>query len=96
MIVRRVGVWSIARMYGALLGAVGLFAGVVVALFSLVGMGLAGSSDAPSMLGPILGVGAIVLLPLCYGLMGIVAGAVMAGLYNLFARMVGGVALDTE
>jgi hypothetical protein len=94
MIVRRVGVWSIARMYGALLGAVGLFAGVVVALFSLVGMGLAGSSDAPSMLGPILGVGAIVLLPLCYGLMGIVAGAVMAGLYNLFARMVGGVELD--
>lgn len=96
MIVRRVGVWSVARMYGALLGAVGLLAGVVVALFSLVGAGLAGNGGAPSMLGPILGVGAIVLLPLFYGVMGIVAGAVMAGLYNLFARMVGGVALDTE
>lgn len=96
MVIRRVGVWSVARMYGALLGVIGLLAGVVVALFSLVGAGLAANSGVPGRLGPIFGVGAIVFLPLCYGVMGIVSGAVMAALYNLFAGMVGGVELDIK
>lgn len=96
MIVKRVGVWSIARMYGSLLGAIGLLAGVVIALFALVGAGLAANSGAPGGLGVIFGVGAVVFLPLCYGVIGILAGAVMAALYNLFAGMVGGVELDIE
>lgn len=97
MVVRRVGVWSVARIYGALSGAIGLLAGVVVALFSMVGAGLtAANSDAPGWLAPIFGVGAIVFLPLFYGVMGILAGALTAALYNLFAGMVGGVELDIE
>ena len=97
MVVRRVGVWSVARIYGALSGAIGLVAGVILALFSVVGAGLAAqTSEVPGWLGPVFGVGAIVALPLFYAVMGILAGAFCAVLYNLFAGMVGGVELHIE
>lgn len=97
MVVRRVGVWSVARIYGTLTGAFGLTAGVILALVSMVGAGLfIQSGDAPAFLGPIFGIGAIVLLPLLYGVMGPAVGALSAVLYNLFAGMVGGIELDIQ
>jgi hypothetical protein len=97
MVVKRLGVWSVARIYGTLSGAFGLIAGVCLALFSMVGAGLAAQSGgAPAFLGPLLGVGAIVFLPLLYGVMGLVIGALSAALYNVFAGMVGGVELDIQ
>ena len=41
-----------------------------------------------------LGLGAIVFFPLIYGFMGLVVGAVMAALYNLVAKRVGGLNLE--
>lgn len=97
MIVRRVGVWSVARIYGTMTGAFGLIVGLCIALFSVVGAGLMSQgNDVPSWLGPIFGVGAIVLLPIFYGVMGLLVGAVSGALYNLFAGMVGGVELDIQ
>ena len=97
MVVRRLGVWSVARIYGALSGAFGLIAGAILALLSMVGAGLAArSGDAPAFLGPIFGIGAIVLLPVLYGAMGLAVGALSAVLYNLFAGMVGGIELDIQ
>lgn len=95
MIVRRVGVASVAKIYGAISGAFGLVAGLFLALASVVGAGLADSGDA-SFLGPLLGVGAVIALPVFYGVLGFVAGAAGAALYNLFAGMVGGVEIDVE
>lgn len=95
MIIRRVGVWSVARIYGAMLATMGLLFGGCIALFSLVGAGMAGpNSDLPAWLGPILGVGAVIALPIFYGVMGIITGAIGAALYNVFAGMVGGVSVD--
>ena len=97
MVVRRLGVWSVARIYGALSATFGLIAGVILGLLSMVGMGLAAESgDAPPFLGPLFGFGAVVFLPLIYGVIGLVIGAVSAGLYNVFAGLVGGVELDIQ
>lgn len=95
MIVKRVGVASVAKIYGAISGAFGLVAGLFLALASVVGAGLADSRDA-SFLAPLLGVGAVIALPVFYGVLGLVAGAIGAALYNLFAGMVGGVEIDVE
>ena len=100
MVIRHVGVWSVARLYGALSAAMGLLIGGIFALISLVG-GAAGAfgQGADSPAGPLammFGVGAIVLLPLCYGILGLCAGAIGAALYNLFAGMFGGIQLETE
>jgi hypothetical protein len=44
----------------------------------------------------VFGVGAVVVLPVFYGLMGFVGGLLSSALYNLVARTVGGVELEVE
>jgi hypothetical protein len=100
MVIRHVGVWSVSRLSGALYGAMGLIGGAIIALVAMLG-GMAGAmnnsgSSLPSWFGALFGVGAIIFLPLCYGLLGMVVGAIMASLYNLFAGMFGGIQLDME
>jgi hypothetical protein len=96
MVIRRIGVWSLARIYGVISATIGLLIGLFLALFSLAGAGLANDPDGPAWLMPIFGVGAIVVLPLFYGVMGVVSGAISAAIYNLFAGMVGGISIEVE
>jgi hypothetical protein len=96
MVIRRVGVWSVARMYGAITAAIGLFIGLFFALFSVVGAGLAQDPAMPGWIMPMFGAGAVVFLPLLYGLMGLVSGAIGAVIYNVFAGIVGGVSIEVE
>lgn len=93
MVIRSVGVWSVARLYGALSAAGGFILGAFFALFSLIGMGFGAQNDAGWMAG-VFGVGAIVLLPIFYGLMGLVGGAIGAFLYNVLASAFGGVEIE--
>lgn len=95
MVVKRVGVASVAKIYGAISAAVGLVIGFFFALASLVGAGMAESAEG-AFLGPIFGVGAVIIAPIFYGVMGLIGGAVTAVLYNVFAGMVGGVRLEVE
>ena len=43
-----------------------------------------------------LGLLAIVLLPICYGLLGFVAGLISAFFFNLAAKYAGGLEIDVE
>lgn len=95
MIVKRVGVASVAKLYGAISAAFGLLIGLVFALASVLGAGFA-DSGAEAMLGPIFGIGAIIVFPIIYGCMGLIGGALGAVLYNLFAGMVGGLEIEVE
>ncbi len=100
MVIRHVGVWSVSRLYGALSAAIGLLIGVCFALVAMLG-GMAGAMSSGSGLpssGPfaVFGVGAIILFPLLYGVLGLLGGAIGAVLYNLFAGMLGGIELETE
>jgi hypothetical protein len=85
MVIRHIGVWSVARLYGGLCAAMGLLFGAVIALFSLVG-GMAGAAADPGSgwasgtLGAMFGVGAIIFL----------------ALYNLFAGLFGGIEMDVQ
>jgi hypothetical protein len=94
MVIRHLGVWSVAKLYATISATFGLLVGLIVAAVSMAGAGLA--REAGTFPAAFLGVGAIVLAPLCYGLFGIVAGSIGAALYNLFAGMVGGVEIDVQ
>lgn len=99
MVIRRFGVWSVAKLYGALLAAMGLLFGAIIALASLVGGASWAFGDAQANAGPMammFGVGAIIVLPIFYGVLGVVMGALSAGLYNLIAGMLGGIEVETE
>lgn len=102
MVLKRVGVFSVARIAGVLYCALGLLIGLLFALLSTVAGGLAaaaansGGHQLPGWFGMIFGVGAIVLFPVFYGVLGFIMAAIMAGLYNLFAGLVGGIELDLQ
>jgi hypothetical protein len=101
MIIRRVGVWSVARMAAAINAAIGVLAGLVLAAISILSAGIASMArdsgeQMPPFFGALFGVGAIVLLPIFYGVMGLVFGALGAAIYNLVAGAVGGIEVETQ
>jgi hypothetical protein len=97
MQLKRIGPLSLARLAAGLYGAIGAFAGLVFALAALVGTTFAHeASDANPVLGLVFGVGAIVFLPLIYGVLGAIMALVVAALYNLLAGWLGGVELTLE
>jgi hypothetical protein len=91
MIVKRVDVWSVARILAAIQACFGLLVGAFVTLLALVGLG-AGEEVIPRL----VGMAAVFVLPIFYGLMGAVVGALTAVIYNLFAGVLGGVRLEIE
>ena len=55
--------------------------------------GIGSEDDAMSML---FGIGAPILLPILYGVMGLVFGFITAWLYNFIAKKVGGIEVEVE
>ena len=103
MIIRRFGVWSVAKLYAGIMATGGLFGGILIALISMAGgmAGLANSSDTGAGLvggglAAVFGVGAIIVLPICYGVFGLIAGSIGAALYNLFAGLFGGLEVEIQ
>ena len=93
MVINRVGPLSCAKVAGVLYALVGALAGCVVALAAMAG-GLASDGVELPGLGMAVGLGAIIMLPLLYGVLGFVGTLIGAWLYNLVAAMVGGIELD--
>jgi hypothetical protein len=97
MQLKRIGPLSLARLAAGLYGTLGLFVGIIVALAALVGASVVGAAGESSpVLGLLFGVGAVVFLPLMYGVLGALVALVAAGLYNLLAGWLGGVELTLE
>ena len=96
-VVRRIGVLSVGKIGGLVYATLGLIGGAIFAAFALLG-GLAamGEDEAVGALGMFFGVGAIVVVPICYGILGALMGMLMAAIYNLVAGVIGGVELDVE
>ena|SRR5882672_1011287 len=91
--IRSVGVLSVAKIMGSVYLALGLIFCPIFLLAGVAGM-MAGGREG--MFG---GVGIAVmaiLLPLLYGAMGFVFGAIGALLYNLFAKWVGGIEIQLQ
>jgi hypothetical protein len=92
-IVKSVGVLSVAKIMGLIYACMGL---IFVPFFLMIGAlgSFAGQSNFP-LAGLFSVVGAI-FLPLFYGVLGFIAGALGALLYNLFAKLVGGFELELQ
>lgn len=91
---KRIDPMSAFKMGGALYALIGLLIGALFTLISVVG-----TSVAPAEMGPfavLFGAMAIILFPILYGLIGAVFSAIAALLYNLVARVAGGLAVEVE
>ena len=97
MILKRIGPWSCAKVSMVLYAVMGLLIGLVFSFFSLVVGSLGASSDLPTgAIGALFGVGAVILLPIFYGILGLISGALGAWIYNIVAQYVGGLEIDFE
>ncbi len=93
MIIRRIAPMSIARLSGMLYAVMGLVLGGIISLIALAG-GFGADPRGPAAFGGVIGLGAVLVLPICYGLLGFVATLIAAWLYNVAAGVVGGIEVD--
>jgi len=96
--VRSIRVLSLGKVMGTIYAGMGLLFGLIFSFVSLLGVAFGAAlqegTGFESMFGLLFGVGAVILLPIFYGLMGFLGGLLMAALYNLAARVVGGLELE--
>jgi hypothetical protein len=95
MIIRRIGPLSFAKLSGTLYAIIGLVLGGIFSLVALAG-GFASDTAELAGVSAILGLAAVVVFPILYGLMGFVATLIAAWLYNVAAGIVGGVEVDIQ
>ncbi len=99
-VIARISPGSAFKVGLVLYALLGLLIGILVALVSLMAGGIAArlGSNAPpglsSVMGAASGVGAIIIMPIMYGIIGGVAFAITALVYNLVAGWVGGLEVD--
>jgi zinc-ribbon domain len=97
MVVRRIGLMSAAKIQGALMALCGLIFGLIfAAIGSVASMASQQSSSPFALMGAAFGVGAVIILPICYGIIGFISGLIWAAVYNLIAGLVGGIEIETS
>ena len=85
---------SLGKTMGAIYGAMGLIFGGIIALITALGSTF--TAEGGGNLSILFGVGAIIILPIMYGLLGYLFGLLAAWLYNLSVRFTGGIKLDIQ
>ena len=95
--VKRIGPASAFKLGVVMYAFVGLFIGVIVACVSLVAGSLgslASEASGARALGFGMGVGAIIVFPILYGIIGGIGAVIGAAIYNLVAGWIGGLEVD--
>ncbi len=93
MKIKKIGVLSAAKIYGAIGAVIGFVIGLFIALLSVF-VSMLPMKGSIMLAG--LGVLAIIIAPLFYGIILFIAGAVGAWIYNVFAAWVGPVEIELE
>jgi hypothetical protein len=97
MVIRRVSPISLAKVVGLLYAILGLVFGAFMSLiFTVIGAGAPEGMHSAPFVGMMFGAGAIVILPLFYGVMGFVGAGLAALIYNGLAGMIGGVEIEVD
>ena len=102
MQIRRMGVFSCAKIYAIVMAAMGLIIGVIYGLFFMLVGGAMLAAGSGREAGPagasglIIGLVMMVVIPIFYGVLGFVMGAIGALVYNIAAGFVGGIELELE
>ena len=99
MVIKRIKPMSFAKMNAVIYGLIGLLVGGMFSLLAMAG-GLAAGADSESgglaaTFGMIFGIGAIIIAPICYAILGFIGGLIGAVVYNFAAGMMGGIEVET-
>jgi|KBSSwiStaDraftv2_1062776.scaffolds.fasta_scaffold878083_2 hypothetical protein len=92
MIIRRIEPMSAAKLAGTVYAVLGFIVGLCFTLLSFVG----GMGSSLGAMGALFGVGAIILLPIFYGVIGFIVALIGTSVYNWAAQRVGGLEIQTD
>ncbi len=90
---KRIGVLSTGVLFGAMYAIIGLIAGIII---SIIAIGASSQFGQAGFGGFLFGAGAVIALPIFYGIMGFIGGILMAAIYNLVAKYTGGIELEFD
>src|SRR3954464_10651686 len=102
MMVRRIGVFSLAKIQALLMFVMGIIIGVIYGLiFMLFGAAMssvAGGSDLVigGVSSIVVGLLMMIGIPIFYGVLGFIVGTISGFIYNIAAGVVGGIKLELE
>jgi len=88
-----IGVLSAAKIFGIIQGAIGILIGFFFLIFGMVGAAI---TPGRQKLGMVAIVVIAVMMPFIYAVIGFVAGAIWAAVYNLAAQSIGGLELRLQ
>ena len=100
--IRKLGILSVAKIQAVMMFVLSLLIaipyGLIIILYALFGAGMVGGDAALAIGGGgvILGIVVMIALPIMYGVIGFIVGALSALVYNIFAGMVGGIEMEVE
>lgn len=100
--IRKLGILSVAKIYAVMMLVISLLIsipyGLIIIVYALFGAGMIGGEAAFAVGGGgvVIGILVMVGLPIFYGIMGFVFGAISALVYNIFAGIVGGIEIEVE
>ena len=102
LVIRKLGIMSVAKMYAVLMLVMSLLIsipyGLIIIVISLTGASSVGGQGGLAFGGGgvIFGLAIMIGMPIFYGVAGFIGGCIGALLYNLFAGMVGGIEIEVE
>lgn len=97
MVIKKFDPVSCAKVAGLTYAGMGLLIGVIFTMISLAGAAFGMANDeSGAIYGVLFGVGAVVIFPIFYGVMGFFGGLLTAFIYNLVAAAVGGIQVEVE
>ena len=102
MVIRKIGVMSLGKLMAVMYAGIGLLIGGLYALFAIVGggamMAMGGEENAALGGGMVIGMGlaAVVVAPIFYGIVGFIGGVISAFFFNLAAKYAGGLELEVQ
>ncbi len=101
--IKKMGILSVAKIYALMMLVISLIIsipyGLIIMIFGAALLsGGGGGSEGLAAGGGSIVIGLLVMIgvPIFYGLMGFVFGAISALVYNIFAGMVGGIEIEVE
>ena len=88
-------IMSVGKIMGVWYAIFGLIVGIIFALVYLIGSLISGGSlEIALAVG--MSIFGLIGFPIGYGLMGFISGLLMALIYNLCSKWVGGIKVDVE
>ena len=93
--IKKIDAFSLAKIMTIIYALLGFAVGLVVTVLTLLNVDIAAMTNS-NLSFPLVGVAAVVILPFLYGILGFLTGILTGFFFNLAAKFVGGLEIETQ